>query len=63
MLLVSCGSVAPLPTPITGANGAWSNPATWGGKLPNSNSSAQFADASKLNFKFLGGDQLRFERL
>ena len=38
-LMVACGSVAPPATPITGADGAWSNPATWGGKLPDANSS------------------------
>ena len=26
-------------------------------------SSGYFADATKLNFKFFGGDQMRFERL
>ena len=38
-LTVACGSVAPPATPIMGADGAWSNPATWGGKLPDANSS------------------------
>ena len=38
-LMVACGSVAPPATPITGADGAWINPATWGGKLPDANSS------------------------
>ena len=41
-LTVACGSAEPPAkpaTPITGADGAWSNPATWGGKLPDANSS------------------------
>ena len=38
-LLVACGSLVPAATPITGADGAWSNPVTWGGKLPDQNSS------------------------
>ena len=38
-LAVACGSVAQPATPITGADGAWSNAATWGGKLSNGNSS------------------------
>jgi G8 domain len=34
---VACGATP--PAPITGsADGAWSNPATWGGKLPDGNS-------------------------
>ena len=38
-LTVACGNVAQPATPITGADGAWSNPATWGGKLSDGNSS------------------------
>jgi G8 domain len=41
ILAVSCVGAEPPAkpaTPITSAAGAWSNPATWGGKLPDANS-------------------------
>ncbi len=37
-LLVSCGGGLPPATPVSGSDGAWSNPTTWGGKTPDANS-------------------------